>query len=285
MPYNNKQLKNILLFLIVLLISEIIFIFYFETYKIEIKKQKIKDMTLSHILQNLKVIQISDLQIKKYGVLETQLVRLINKIDPDIIFITGDLISDSNAIHHLSRFLKNISKNNRYIIAVPGNSDHVSKGYMNDDLLIKDVFRNKNLFLLVNETIKIEITRDNLKRDLYIIGLDDNFTWNDNFYEASISVPNNAPKILLAHAPNIIEKIDTKNISLILSGHTHGGQIVLPFWGPLITNQVCNAKKEYIAGLYNEKGTKLYVNRGIGTSHSLSIRLLSRPEITIFEFI
>lgn len=61
--------------------------------------------------------------------------------------------------------------------------------------------------------------------------------------------------------------------------------VVIPLIGTPVFNPVCNSKKRYISGLYLDEGTKLYVNRGIGASGVLPVRLLSRPEVTVFEFI
>lgn len=265
---------------------EIGYFLYLETYDIVVKKQTIKDTELSNVLKGLRIIQISDPHINGFGIREKKLIKIINDIQPDIIFITGDLISDEETAGEMGKVIREMGKaEGRYIIAVPGNSDHKDIGYKNDKLLIRDGFdtNSKNVILLKNESIKVKILQNSNARNLYIIGLDDNYTWNDDFFKAIHNVPENALKILFAHAPNIVEKIDTEGINLILSGHTHGGQVILPFIGPIVTNQVCNAKREYISGLYNDEGTKLYVNKGIGTS-VIPIRFLCKPEVTLFEF-
>jgi predicted MPP superfamily phosphohydrolase len=97
--------------------------------------------------------------------------------------------------------------------------------------------------------------------------------------DAIRNVPAGVRRLLLAHSPDIVPNLAGQKFDLILSGHTHGGQINLPFlngaWlkgGP--TNQ-------YIQGMFQVNGSPLYVNRGIGMT-TLPIRIQSRPEITHF---
>ena len=88
--------------------------------------------------------------------------------------------------------------------------------------------------------------------------------------------------IMNKHA-KIAEKIDTENIELILSGHLHGGQVVVPFLDVVRPNDVCFVSRYYRAGLYRVNGVNLFSNRGLGTS-LVPLRFLSRPEIAILEF-
>jgi predicted MPP superfamily phosphohydrolase len=118
---------------------------------------------------------------------------------------------------------------------------------------------------------------------VYIVGLDDNYLFYDNIFKAMNNVPASSPKILLAHAPNIIDKIDVKGINLILSGHTHGGQINIPFIGALYLNPVSWSQRKIVAGLYNFE-TKVFVSKGVGTT-LIPMMLFCRPEIVVLEFV
>jgi hypothetical protein len=107
--------------------------------------------------------------------------------------------------------------------------------------------------------------------------------WKDDFFVATANLPSKSKEILLAHSPDIASKINLDNINLILSGHTHGGQVKLPFLGAIYTNRACNSAFKFVSGLYYYQNVKVYVNRGIGTSF-FPLRFLSRPEITVFKF-
>lgn len=276
-------MKKLRIFLIGILLVEIGYFFYTETVSVKVETPVIESKELFEILNGLKVAQISDLHIKRVGVREKQLIEMINKINPNILFVTGDFVSDSEDINSCIEVLKSIV-DGRVVIAVLGNNDHsFNKQCIDTKLLIREL-EKIGVKVLQNESLKIARKSNGKKaaQDLYVIGLDDNYLWFDDIFKAQHNVPESGVKILLAHSPHIIEKINTKGINLILSGHTHGGQIKLPFIEVLYTNPVCNAKKKFISGLYRED-TTLYVNRGIGIS-SLPFRIFCKPEITLFEF-
>jgi predicted MPP superfamily phosphohydrolase len=91
--------------------------------------------------------------------------------------------------------------------------------------------------------------------------------------------------ILLQHSPDLMADAVRERFDLYLAGHTHGGQIALPFYGALITYS--RYGKKYEAGLYHEGSTTLYVNRGIGFAHQPmpEARFLARPEVTVIELL
>ena len=99
------------------------------------------------------------------------------------------------------------------------------------------------------------------------------------------NVPGDAFSVFLYHFPGLIEDVGDLNIDLYLAGHTHGGQIRLPFYGALVT--LSRYGKKYEAGEYAVGDTILYVNRGIGMEGGLAprVRFLCRPEITVFDIV
>ena len=120
---------------------------------------------------------------------------------------------------------------------------------------------------------------------LYLVGLEDNFLWKDDYFRATAALPAGADRIVLGHAPGIAEKIDPEGVELIMSGHLHGGQIMLPLLGStLSSNRVCFCSTFYSGGLYEVNGMTLLSNRGLGTS-IVPIRLFARPEIAVLNFV
>ena len=87
------------------------------------------------------------------------------------------------------------------------------------------------------------------------------------------------PKILLVHNPDAIEMIKATDVDFVMAGHTHGGQVSLPLYGPLVVYSKFGAR--YAAGLFREGRTMMYVNKGIGIS-GFPVRFCARPEITLF---
>lgn len=276
-------MKKLTLLLLAVLIGEAILFMYKETTDIRIIPVQIKDLALKDVLNGIRVVQISDFHVKKYGSIEKKLLRIIKKISPDVIFVTGDFIESNAGIVPCIRVMKELT-GLAVVIGVLGNSDYSNKKKAVDTKRLVDEMRTCGVKLLINESVRL-IAKDakhDKKKVLYIVGLNDNYLWKDDIFKAMRNVPVKGTKILLAHSPNIIEKINTEGINLILTGHTHGGQIVMPVFGALYLNPVCNARKLYKSGFYQED-TPLYVNRGIGTS-LISLRMFCKPEVTLFTF-
>lgn len=115
------------------------------------------------------------------------------------------------------------------------------------------------------------------RSELNIVGLDD--CWGDNYYpdDAFRDLPSEAPTIVMSHNPDTIVDLLDRPGHWVLSGHTHGGQVNIPFFGPPLLPV---AHKEFVAGRYKVASKNLYVNRGLGWIHR--VRFNARPEITVF---
>ncbi len=293
---------------------------FIQTEGIVVEKRAFSDGDLARVCASARVIQLSDLHVERYGFREKKLVSLVGLIDPDIIFITGDLVSDKRGVPACLSLVERISAG-RTVIAVFGNNDHPNPDTGNPAvkavrglyaklapydvrLVIERVLpflrpprrpagksdpngvdparfaaelRRRRVIVLLNQSV--ELTVDG--REMYVAGIDDNFLMYDDVFAATANIPAGAPAILLAHSPHIVDKADMRDISLVLSGHTHGGQIVIPGFGPLYLNHSSRSSKKFVSGYYPRD--KVYVNRGIGTV-LLPLRIFSRPEITIFNF-
>jgi predicted MPP superfamily phosphohydrolase len=267
-----------------LLLVEIAYFLFDQTTGIVVETPRIADAELASIFGGVRVVQISDLHVTHFGYLERKLIKTLDRIDPDVIFIAGDFVTGPGGINVCIDVLREIVRR-RVVIAVLGNNDHSSRqDFINTSELVKGL-KKAGVHVLLNESLFLSVRRPGAaaRPSVYVVGVDDNFLWRDDLFKATTNVPADAPKILLAHAPNIVEKIDPAHIHLILSGHTHGGQIALPFIGALYTNPTFHSKLKLVAGLYDE-GTKLYVNRGIGTV-MVPLRIFARPEVTVFRFV
>jgi predicted MPP superfamily phosphohydrolase len=115
---------------------------------------------------------------------------------------------------------------------------------------------------------------------IHIAGIDDHLAGYGNLAETLTHLPEQSSAILLAHEPDFAEiSAPTRRFSLQISGHSHGGQIKLPFIGAPYLPPL---GRKYPGGLYQINGMKLYTNRGLGTSW-LGIRINCPPEITVFN--
>lgn len=214
------------------------------------------------------IVQISDLHIG--GLIDKAFIKAsvqkINALKPDIVFITGDLIDTAlETIEETVRELDAISsKHGVYYIL--GNHE-----YFHDPLKIIDFIKTTQITLLLNENVTIDALK------LNVVGVTDRIGYRVGLLEPDIDKAfkgchSDYKTILLAHQPRYIEELGTHTPELILSGHTHGGQI-WPF------EYLVRLQQPYIKGLHRlPNGSTIYVNSGIGF-WGPPMRLASQAEI------
>lgn len=233
-------------------------------------------------LKGLKIVFVSDFHVKPYqkGNL-VKVVKAINKENPDLILSTGDFVSGHHKILSMSieEIAQELSKlKSKYgIYAVLGNHDWWQGGER-----IEQSLERRGIIVLGNENKIVDIGA----RKLYLAGVEDITTRNIDLVKALKNTK--SPTILLTHSPDVFPFISQKgnspiasNVDLTLAGHTHGGQVVLPFVGPLVVPS--DYGKKYAQGLIEENGKRLLVTKGIGTS-ILPIRFNCLPEIIVINF-
>ncbi|MCH1623962.1 metallophosphoesterase [Ferdinandcohnia quinoae] len=249
---------------------------YIEPKQIQISQHTISHSLIPKDFNNVKIVQFSDTHVGHYFDLEQleKIINTINELRPDIVFFTGDLMDEPNkyaAANHLIPILLNVKAPlGKY--AIYGNHDH--GGYGSD--IYKSIMLQSEFNLLMNNSM--EILKGNSK--IIVAGLDDAMLGRPDLQATFDKIDSSTYTILLAHEPDIAPKISELGAHLQLSGHSHGGQIQLPFYGPLITPPLGS---NYYEGSYTIGDSKmtLYVNRGLGTTR-LPLRFLSKPEISVF---
>lgn len=218
----------------------------------------------------IKIIQISDLHLEQLRYFHKTIAKKINLIKPDLIFITGDSVDKTQKISSLNEFLKLIDISiQKY--AITGNWEY----WGNVDLAkLKSVFSDNNCDLLVNENRSITIRN----REISIIGIDDYIGGHADFKSAILNLKTTQTNVVLTHCPEhrdviAVERGNLK-IDLVLSGHTHGGQIAFFGMAPFKPR----GSGKYLKGWYKESEPKMYISKGIGTS-ILPIRFGARAEM------
>ncbi|PLR97470.1 metallophosphoesterase [Bacillus sp. T33-2] len=249
-----------------------------EPTMLDISRHSIKHKAIPSGFDGLKIVQFSDTHLGfQYNLAQfKELMGEINSLDPDIIFFTGDLIDNPNEFKYANQITGALKKLTAPLgkFAVYGNHDH--GGYGTD--LYRKTMDDSGFAVLLNESRQVKLLDGS---SIWIIGIDDAMLGKPDIGLAMASVPDDAFKILLSHAPDLATDASIFPIQLQLSGHSHGGQIQLPFIGPLVTPP--HAEK-YVEGFYSVGKTDsltLYVNRGLGTTR-LPFRFLSMPEVTVF---
>ena len=255
-----------------------LYIRYIEPKYIEISKHTVNHPLLPQNFDNIKIVQFSDTHIGHFFDLDDtkKVVDLINNLEPDLVFFTGDLLDEPNKydkINEVAPILKEIKAPlGKFFIY--GNHDH--GGYGSD--IYKEIMEEADYKLLLNNSTIIQLEGE----EIIVAGLDDVMLGKPDFSATFKDIPPNKYLILLVHEPDVAPTSADLGAHLQLSGHSHGGQIQLPFIGPLVTPPLGST---YYEGHYSigDTNMSLFVNRGLGTTR-LPFRFLSRPEISLYTF-
>ena len=204
----------------------------------------------------------------------------VEDLKPDLVLFTGDLIHhDPTAIDRVAALMKTFSMPT---VASFGNHDYGPYRGEDDpyDPQLADKLRvaitNAGCTVLVNQSKPIEHSDGRL----WLVGLDDLWFGEFNPKLAFENVPSNERVIALSHNPDTAEMLADHHPDLILSGHTHGGQLRLPFYGALRLNI---ARAQYDWGLFQLPNSQLYVSSGVG--FILRMRFNCRPEVPVFRLV
>jgi predicted MPP superfamily phosphohydrolase len=265
------------------------------TGKLRVDRLTIAIANLPVKLSGTKLVQLSDFHYDGLRLSDTLLAEAIaatNQAKPDLILLTGDYITDeSEAIHSLVEQLKNL-QSRVGIYAVLGNHD---SHFPEAEIEIIQALTNVGIKVLYNQVVYP------LGPELALIGLVDFWSQEFNPNDVITLVNQEIPRIVLSHNPDSADQLQQWRVDLQLSGHTHGGQIVIPKLGPLsawidpIRRMIPQGLRkmipylfigekimkhwEWASGLHQIGDHLLYVNRGLGTYYPG--RLFCPPEVTI----
>jgi len=241
--------------------------YFIEPYWIETKTVEIPTNKLHQT--SIRLVQFSDLHCTGKVANEKKLVEIINALKPDVVVFTGDSMNNRNALPLLKETLTNLHAALGKF-AVRGNFD--VEFWKNIDL-----FGGTGFVELNGDTVELE--KNGEKFQITGVYCDK----EDMIGDVLKTIPQNRFSVFLHHFPDLIEDLNGQNVDLYLAGHTHGGQIALPFYGAIIT--LSHFGKKYESGEYKVGNIILYVNRGIGMDEfpAPRVRFFARPEITVFE--
>lgn len=210
----------------------------------------------------IKIAHLSDLHTQGLGRREKKLLALLEQEKPDVIVITGDTMNGETKPQELFDVLSQLHAP-LGVFAVPGNWDR-SFG----DNAELEIYQKAGVHLLKNETFP-------LFEKIQLLGL--NASWDPTLLQQTLSqLSDHSFCIALFHEPILFDSVTTK-CKLAFSGHTHGGQVRLPFLPPFWLPPKSGS---YVAGWYQKAQSHMYVSQGIGTS-LFPIRFFCRPELAI----
>lgn len=254
----------------------------FNEDKFELVNVEIELKDLNPIFDEYKIINLSDIHLGQWvnPLFLEGIVDYVNKQNPDMITLTGDYVSyilDEYEKPLEESFKKLKAKDKK--IAVLGNHDH----WLGAET-IRKILKNADIIDVSNDVYTLDksnlTNEDELKPVLHIAGVDSIMVGKDDFNKVMKKLPKEGPAILLSHEPDFAEiSSSTGRFGLQISGHSHGGQFIIPGIGTTIFKG--SHSTEYPVGEYQVKDMIQYTSKGLGTN-IFWLRINCNPEITVF---
>jgi uncharacterized protein len=270
------KIKRILLVLLGTFLVLGLWAFWLEPSSFITTKTVIKLRQWPENCDNLKIVILSDLHVGSPHNDIDNLVKVVaatNSIHPDLILLAGDFViheviggkfvEPEPIAHELKKLTAKLG-----IFAILGNHD-----WWYSATRVKKAFQYEGIPLLDNKAIRIQVG----SCDFWLAGIGDYWMGQHDINKSLKSIPDAAPVIAFTHNPDIFYELPDR-IAITFAGHTHGGQVNLPFLGRLIVPSQYGEK--FAIGYISEGGRNMFVTTGIGTS-ILPVRFRVPPEIAV----
>lgn len=258
-----------------------------DAFLIEPYWLKVRHVTISShkITKPRTILHLSDIQMDNFGVREKKLARIVKNLSYDAVVITGDFINYDFTFEDCRRLLSELDfKKNVFVVS--GDTDVMHSANIQSPERMKTYFEKlfkknaRNVTLMDNQALKL----------FYVKGVPFIIGGVPRFHEENVQglwkeVSREKMKenfvLLLSHSPDVILYEDARKADLVLAGHTHGGQVRIPFIGALVTNTKLG--RHFASGLFRFGKTRLFISRGVGLEGLATpkIRFFCRPEIVL----
>lgn len=244
-----------------------------DTHALNVHEVSVPVRDLPRALEGCTIAHLTDTHLREIGALEEQVIAAVQARNPEIVVLTGDMLSYRKRLPILAQFCHALAAPGRRVFAIRGNHEGWSDISARE---LRRTYQRTGVRLLVNEHVV-------LHSGLAFVGTEDSVTKRYNLSAAVRGLPTAIPvRIHLSHAPEVFDWTSGPAVpfALCLAGHTHGGQIRLPFVPPYVPE---GAGPRFVAGWYETtRMGPAYVSRGIGTT-AIPIRLNCPPELPFFR--
>src|SRR2546421_5470700 len=242
-----------------------------EPYKLAVERHAIALKRLPRSLDGLKVVHLSDIHHGPFTGREQveRAVEVANSLQPDIVALTGDYISHEREYVRPCAEMLGRLRARCGVYAVLGNHDNWV-----DAALVTDLFSAEGIRVLVNEGLRFE----DRGASFWLAGVDDTMVGLEDLPLALAGSRSDELKLLLAHNPIILRRAARAGVDLVLSGHTHGGQVTIRSE----RSASGRPRRRLLRGLGRQGETQIYVTRGVGTV-ILPVRYGCPPEVSVLE--
>lgn len=258
--------------LLVLGLALLVYATQVETRWIAVTHHAIQAPADSGLTAPLRIAHITDLHTQGLGSVERRLMRLARSADADLIVVTGDTATPKGtAAGYRAVWEALVELGADDVVAVTGNWEyHLGTDGALFGEAVAQTAADAGVLLLVNANAR-------LRDDLWVLGLDDPYGGAPDRAATRAGV-GEGYRLGLMHSPEPAADF-AQDVDLVLAGHTHGGQVVIPFFGPPLLPP---GSGDFVAGWYERAGTPIYISRGIGNSIA-PIRFNCRPELAIID--
>lgn len=285
-----KKLKKVFLIILTLIGSLCMYLFY-QANVLDVSRYTVQSKKIPAAFDGFKVLQLTDLHSKAFGKDSKRLIRKINKLKPDVIVITGDMMNSmgDSGDEFIALATELVKKYPIYYI--DGNHELIAKMMASrgdNDYYPTYIEKLEKLGVHIINDQKVELKEQDAT--IHLRGLDiplifyspSDVEVNIDFDKAYIderigAAEEDTFEILLAHYPKYFKAFQEWGADLVLSGHHHGGMIRLPYVGGIISHEGEFFPK-YDAGRFERGNTTMLVGRGMG-NHTYNIRVFNRPEL------
>jgi predicted MPP superfamily phosphohydrolase len=240
--------------------------------KVQLRRNEVRLLGLPEAFDGFTILHLSDLHADMSASALERVAELALDLEYDLCVLTGDYRARTYGDHEpcLERVASMREVLHADIYAVLGN---------HDSLAMVPALEALGIRVLLNESVAIQRGADKI----YLAGVDDaHFYHTDDIEKAAAHIPEGSAKILLSHSPEIYGKAAQAGFDLMLSGHTHGGQICLPGGVPIILE--ADLPRAFAAGAWRHEGMAGYTSVGAG-SCLVPVRFNNRPEITLHRLV
>lgn len=237
---------------------------WIDVHSTTLRTVKLKDT-------GFRIVQITDLHCDRTAGNEERVVRIVNGLKPDIVVATGDYLNDRAGLSRLRQMLSRLE--------APLGKFGVTGNFEVRCWSDLDPFEGTGFRKLEREVVVVTKGTDCIA----VSGM--GYVPSDAIVEPVEGPTNDRYDVFLFHTPDLVEDFAHRGIDLYLCGHTHGGQVAMPWYGALIT--LSKFGKKYESGMHCVGDTSLYVNRGLGLEPrpAPQVRFLARPEIAVFDIL
>jgi predicted MPP superfamily phosphohydrolase len=254
-----------------------------EPFRLELTHINLSSEKISSDSKPIRILHISDLHVERLTTREQKLLEWVDQTGADLILITGDYLNLSyvrevEAQEDIRKLLSQLSAPSG-VFAVLGSPP------VDERDVIPQLFTDLPVELLVDQNRIVRLADG---RQLSVLGMDcsHSIPLDSRHLQALMTdIPDHIPRILMYHSPDLFPAAVQLGVDLYLCGHTHGGQVRLPWFGALLTSSQLG--RRYQMGLYQDGNTCMYVSRGVGMEglSAPRVRFLCPPEITLVTIV